>query len=182
MKKLIFVTLVLITTLSVSGCEQKTEKRSAPVSKKEVTTEGLPKEGVGKPTTARPSVEHETTRLLYVKEEGILENYKGLSNPLEVTEDNIEKGREIYRTRCSMCHGEKGLGDVPAGRALSPPASNIAIVAGIPEVTDEYLFWSISEGGVKLKTLMPSFKDKLSEEDRWRVILYVRTELKIERK
>jgi mono/diheme cytochrome c family protein len=182
MKKLIFVTLVLITTLSVSGCEQKTEKRPVPVSKKEVTTEGLPKEDIGKPTTARPPVEHETARLLYVREKGVEDKYKGLSNPLEATEDNIKKGKELYRTRCSMCHGEKGLGDVPAGRALSPPASNIAVVAGISEVTDAYLFWTISEGGVNLKTLMPSFKDKLSEEDRWRVILYVRTELDGEKK
>jgi mono/diheme cytochrome c family protein len=123
----------------------------------------------------KPSKEYSTKRLVYVRENDIPESYKDLSNPLDATEENIKRGVVIYRAQCSMCHGEKGLGDVPAGKFLNPPASNIAAVAGMPEATDGYLFWSISEGGAALRTQMLPFKSTLSEEDRWRVILYMRT-------
>jgi hypothetical protein len=181
MNKLVLVTtLVLITTLTVTGCEKKEEEKPAPGEKIGVVPERAPKEASGKPTTAGPSAEHPTVRLLHVREKGIIKEYTGLSNPLDATGENIKKGGEIFRTRCSMCHGEKGFGDVPAGRLLMPPASNIAVMAGLPEASDAYLFWTISEGGMKLRTQMPSFKGTLSEEDIWRVILYVRAELKIE--
>jgi hypothetical protein len=45
----------------------------------------------------------------------------------------------------------------------------------MPEATDAYLFWTVSEGGLPIKTPMLPFKSTFSEEDRWKIILYERT-------
>ncbi|BDA79955.1 hypothetical protein LPTSP3_g28850 [Leptospira kobayashii] len=36
----------------------------------------------------------------------------------------IAKGEELFLQNCSSCHGEKGLGDGPAGTALNPKPRN----------------------------------------------------------
>jgi mono/diheme cytochrome c family protein len=38
---------------------------------------------------------------------------------------------------------------------------------------DAYSFWAISEGGEMIGSAMPAFKEVLSEEERWQVILFV---------
>jgi mono/diheme cytochrome c family protein len=39
--------------------------------------------------------------------------------------------------------------------------------------SDNYLMWTISEGGAGLGTAMPPFKDALSENERWKIIRYL---------
>jgi mono/diheme cytochrome c family protein len=182
-KSLFFLAMAfIITVFAFQGCVHKTvEKPTAALTEKAVEIQGSVKNGQEarkveeEATDNRPSEDYTTKRILYVREKGIPEDFKGLSNPLDATAENIEKGEELYRSQCSGCHGAKGLGDVFAGRALRPPPSNIAIVAGLPEVTDSYLFWTVSEGGRAIKTTMLPFKSALSEEDIWRLILYIRT-------
>lgn len=36
----------------------------------------------------------------------------------------LEKGAELFAQNCASCHGEKGLGDGPAGNALNPKPRN----------------------------------------------------------
>jgi mono/diheme cytochrome c family protein len=43
-----------------------------------------------------------------------------------------------------------------------------------PLSVDEYLLWTISDGGKQFDSGMPAFKDKLSRDDIWRVIAYMR--------
>ncbi len=38
---------------------------------------------------------------------------------------------------------------------------------------DAYNFWAISEGGEKLGSSMPAFKDILSEQERWQILIYI---------
>jgi mono/diheme cytochrome c family protein len=39
---------------------------------------------------------------------------------------------------------------------------------------DEYLLWTISEGGKPFDTDMPAFKDVLTPEEIWQVIAFMR--------
>jgi|GEM_PF-4175238 len=39
---------------------------------------------------------------------------------------------------------------------------------------DEYLLWSIAEGGKQFNTEMPGFKDALSRREIWEIIAYMR--------
>lgn len=38
---------------------------------------------------------------------------------------------------------------------------------------DAYMFWAISEGGAPMGSAMPAFKDVLSKDERWEILLYV---------
>ena len=105
---------------------------------------------------------------------GVPAPYASMKNPLAPTRANIEAGRRLYEENCASCHGPKGLGDGEAGKGLNPPPANIAYIMGRPIATDGFLMWTISEGGEKLGTAMPAFKDILSERERWQIILYLR--------
>lgn len=39
---------------------------------------------------------------------------------------------------------------------------------------DEYLYWTIAEGGEPLNTAMPAFKRMLEQDEIWRIIVYLR--------
>ena len=94
---------------------------------------------------------------------------KELKNPLS-DKASINKGKAIYKTRCVVCHGEKGKGDGPAGKALNPPAADHSSAA-VQAQTDGELFWKISEG----RGPMVGWKLILSEEERWQLVNYIRT-------
>lgn len=38
---------------------------------------------------------------------------------------------------------------------------------------DAYNFWAVSEGGAPMNSSMPAFKDLLSEDERWEILLYI---------
>lgn len=120
---------------------------------------------------------HSMVRHRHVMMNGIPASYRNLTNPLPAGEKNIQEGGKLYAAHCASCHGEKGRGDGPAGTALNPPPSHIASLVRMPMATDSYLFWTISEGGTEFKTAMPPFKDTLSADDRWKIILYLRERL-----
>ena len=92
-----------------------------------------------------------------------------LKNPLAQGE-KIKTGEKVYMSLCAACHGKTGKGDVPAMQGLNPKPTDLTS----PEVqkqSDGALFWKISEG----KGLMASYKNMLSEEERWAVVNYIRT-------
>ncbi len=105
---------------------------------------------------------------------GVPAPYATKHNPLKPTGENIGAGRKLYEENCASCHGAKGVGDGEAGKELDPPPANIAFTVRMPIASDGFLMWTISEGGEKLKTAMPAFKDVLSEKERWQIILYLR--------
>lgn len=119
-----------------------------------------------------------TMRLNYMASNGLPQRYKAVSMPTEIADADGVKGRELYKKNCAACHGAKGDGDSVMGRALKPQASNLLMVSsGIPEATDGYFFWTLTEGGRAMSSAMPSFAT-LSEEDRWRIINALRKGLK----
>lgn len=104
----------------------------------------------------------------------IPEAYAGLSNPVAVSEDSLERGAELFATHCASCHGDGGMGDGPASAGLDPAPSPIAHTSQM--MSDSYLFWRISEGGTMapFNSTMPAWKGTLDEQARWDAINYVR--------
>lgn len=121
-----------------------------------------------------PMMRHSMVRHRFVQKNGLPEKYRNLTNPLGATENTIKEGSKLYATACASCHGEKGYGDGDAGAGLNPRPSHLASAVHMPVATDAYLFWAISEGGKELKTAMPAFKESLSEQERWKIVLYLR--------
>jgi mono/diheme cytochrome c family protein len=106
--------------------------------------------------------------------------YAKLKNPLPPTPQNAQLGAAVYEANCASCHGATGLGDGAASRTLSPPPAQLGWLAKLPPgQRDAFMFWSIADGGVKLKTEMPAFKGRLTDEKIWAVIGYIQARLPI---
>ena len=87
-----------------------------------------------------------------------------LQNPFEVTESFIEEGKTIYNKNCVGCHGEKG--EEPFYHSIRDHAKGH---------TDGDYVWIVTYG--KENTRMPSFKEKLTLEERWKVVMYLKKRL-----
>jgi len=111
----------------------------------------------------------------YYMQNGIPSEYANLSKPKMIDEKILTAGKKIYETNCMSCHGQNGQGDGDAGKNLDPRPANIAMFSKMPMATDSYMFWTINDGGVKINTAMPSFKDTLKKEEIWSVITYLRS-------
>ena len=96
-------------------------------------------------------------------------------NPLPTTRDVIAAGGALYQVNCASCHGNAGAGDGPAAAGMSPRPANLRWTVQRPIATDGYLMWAMSDGGAALGTGMPAFAGVLSEQERWQIVLYLRT-------
>lgn len=94
-----------------------------------------------------------------------------LTSPTGVRPD-MERGRVLFQTNCSMCHGTEGHGDGPVGKKF--------VAAGVPSPVDfsqprtkarkpGELWWIMTNGLGN----MPSFKNLISEEDRWQLTAFI---------
>jgi len=104
----------------------------------------------------------------------IPDKYRNLKNPHDENAGLYVAGGKIYAKNCAQCHGQYGLGGGEAGKDLSPSPSLLAFLIQRPIAVDEYLTWTISEGGKAFGTDMPAFKKELSRDEIWKVIAYMR--------
>ena len=92
-----------------------------------------------------------------------------LTNPMEPTPANLARGDLLFKRFCTPCHGPGGLGDGPViPRFPQPPSLVAAHAMAMPEGR---IFHVISRG----QSLMPSHASQIRPEDRWRIVLFVRS-------
>ncbi|CAN0532973.1 unnamed protein product, partial [Scytosiphon promiscuus] len=82
----------------------------------------------------------------FARDNGIGEAYRGRTNPITATDDDLLIGKGLYGANCASCHGDTGVGDGAAGAALDPEPTNIARFAKMRMAKDDYLLWTISDG------------------------------------
>ena len=99
------------------------------------------------------------------------EEYKNLKNPLPASRSNLNAARDIYFDECVQCHGERGQGDGPQARSNYPLPADLTDPKLLRNVTDGEIFYQISQG----RRPMPSFKNRLTKEQRWQLVLLVRS-------
>jgi cytochrome c oxidase cbb3-type subunit II len=97
-------------------------------------------------------------------------------DPLPVTEGNLLRGKEVFLDRCVGCHGLKGDGSGPGAPFLSPTPADFtdkddACCGGDTGPGDFY--YRILRGWPG--TAMENFGDRLSVNDIWRVVLFIKT-------
>jgi cytochrome c oxidase cbb3-type subunit 2 len=98
------------------------------------------------------------------------------SNPLPVTEANLARGKAVFLDRCVGCHGIAGDGKGPGAKFLSPPPADFtsaddACCGGDTGPGDFY--YRILRGWPG--TAMENFGDRLSVDDIWRLVLFIKT-------
>lgn len=92
-----------------------------------------------------------------------------LVNPIEVNEESLLDGKMIYNKNCRSCHGKLGDGTGSGGKELATVPSDFTNPDFLNQ-TDGSMFWKISEGKDDMKT----YKAKLSKEDIWLVVNYIK--------
>jgi hypothetical protein len=81
-----------------------------------------------------------------------------VKNPLPLEPEVVGRGETLFQTHCSVCHGQAGHGDGPVH---------------VDDHTDGDLFWWLNYGIAG--SAMPSFKDTLSDSERWALIRFIRS-------
>lgn len=96
------------------------------------------------------------------------------------------RGETIYLKRCVWCHGEDGDGFGPAGKLLVPPPRDFT--AGLYKIktspfsedfaNDADIYRMIRDG--MPGTDMPGWSDRLSEQDMWDLVVYLKAFAELE--
>ena len=97
--------------------------------------------------------------------------FRGLTNPLEPTAEHLAAGADLYALHCAFCHGLDGQARTPAAQGMRPQPEAFTGPNSDP-LTDAKMFYRITEG--EARTGMPGWKDILTEEERWQIILHIR--------
>ena len=87
--------------------------------------------------------------------------------PTPTAAANADDPKEVFKTRCVMCHGESGKGDGPAAVALNPKPRNYTDAEWQKSVTDDQLKKTITGGGASVgkSALMPAQPDLASKPE-----------------
>jgi mono/diheme cytochrome c family protein len=94
-----------------------------------------------------------------------------LKNPVPATADVLAAGEQNYGEHCRNCHGEKGDGRGEKAAELSVAPGDFTDARTMSRRTDGELFWQITRGRLP----MPAFEDKLTDQERWQLVDYIRT-------
>ena len=77
----------------------------------------------------------------------------------------------LYKSKCQMCHGEKGMADSPAGKSMKvKPISD----PDVKKMNETEMVEAVKSGMGK----MQPYKDKLTDAQIKDVVVYFRTFLK----
>ena len=97
-------------------------------------------------------------------------------NPTTVSPESIAKGKELYMERskgnCVFCHGDTGAGNEANLAKLRRKPADLTNKERQGAMTDGEVFWKISKG---IQGIMPAGEKRMTEEERWHVVNYVRT-------
>lgn len=93
-------------------------------------------------------------------------------NPFPITKKSLENGKDLYKIYCGICHGDKGGGNGYLARddGKYPAAPANLLLDTFANGNNGRLYHAIMYG----KNVMGSYADKLSYEERWNVIHYIR--------
>lgn len=96
--------------------------------------------------------------------------YKNMKNPVKADAESLQIGKMLYNKNCASCHGKVGLGDGPKARMLETFSGDFS-GAFYQNQTDGEHFYKTKVG----RDEMPAYEGKISDEDIWHMVNYMRT-------
>ena len=107
------------------------------------------------------------------EEERTRANKEIVMNPYPITKKSLVKGKELWKIYCGICHGDKCAGNGylvrEDGKYPAQPAN--LLLDTFVNGNNGRLYHAIMYG----KNVMGNYADKLSYEERWDVIHYIRS-------
>jgi cytochrome c oxidase cbb3-type subunit II len=147
-----------------------------------LTVQGFPEpyrgfQGADKPPLEPKEVEPPPNQLEEAPNLAQIDRSYWLSaNALPITEGNLLRGKEIFQERCVGCHGLAGDGKGPSSSFLSPTP------LPFDDKDDQCCGGDTSPGDFYYRVLrgwpgtaMENFGDRLSVDDIWRVVMFLKT-------
>lgn len=94
-----------------------------------------------------------------------------VQNPFPIAKGGLDKGKNLYNIYCGICHGEKGDGNGALVATEKYPAQPKNLISDemIAAGNGRYYF-----GIMYGKNMMGAYAEKISYEERWQVIHYIR--------
>lgn len=95
---------------------------------------------------------------------------KSMKNPIATSETSVKEGQALFAKLCSACHGKTGLGDGPKSKSLQTTVPDFSKAVSQNQ-TDGELFYKTNTG----RGDMPKYEGKVSDDDIWNIVNYLRT-------
>jgi mono/diheme cytochrome c family protein len=96
-----------------------------------------------------------------------------LVNPVPATPASIASGKKLFDSQCVSCHGPGGNGDGKMASQLTPPPANLADAEWKHGSSDGEIYTVVKDGSKG--TAMKGFASKMTTQELWSVVNYVKT-------
>jgi mono/diheme cytochrome c family protein len=93
------------------------------------------------------------------------------ANPVKADASSIAQGKRLFSSQCAMCHGENGNGKGDLAEVMGFKPRDYRDPAALKEMSDGELFYILSNG----KEKMPAQGDRMSVNQRWHLINFIRS-------
>src|SRR5260221_8498949 len=94
-----------------------------------------------------------------------------LSNPIQLSEENLITGVHLYAENCAICHGASDAEPSRMGQGFYIEAPRLA-KDGVEDDPEAASFWTVKHG-IRF-TAMPSFTTTLKDEEIWKIAMFLK--------
>ena len=106
----------------------------------------------------------------YIVGKEIRPEIRSRKNPVSSSAEVLTKAKDNFEDNCIPCHGDQGKGDGPLAKDLKTRPKDLTSGKELSTMTDGEIYWIITTGNDP----MPSFGQKLTDEERWGLVHFVR--------
>jgi mono/diheme cytochrome c family protein len=95
---------------------------------------------------------------------------KARKNPVKFTQSSVDRGKKIFATQCSLCHGDKADGKGPMVEDMKLTVPDFTKPDALKGRTDGEIFAIIGAG----HDPMPAQTGRMTDDRRWNLVNYLR--------